>query len=152
MVFSTLFSMFVELTMHIFVHYTVPGAQFAAGLASSLAPIMDSLGITTFFSEAGTEKALELGASFGEAAGETTTAALEAGGSVAGGCQVGGFCPIHNTFNGVPLTGSFEDAVAPLSISSDLEGLPALDSTNVLKDDPLDHLKGLPQLDYSLSP
>lgn len=41
-----------ELAMHIFVHYTVPGASFAAGLAQFIAPALDGVGLTTVFSGA----------------------------------------------------------------------------------------------------
>ncbi len=40
-----------ELAAHVFVHYTIPGAQFASWLAQSIAPALDSAGITTVFAE-----------------------------------------------------------------------------------------------------
>ncbi len=40
-----------ELATHVLVHYTIPGASFAANLAMSLAPALDSVGLTTVFSE-----------------------------------------------------------------------------------------------------
>ncbi len=39
-----------ELAMHVFVHYTVPGANFAAGLAKTIAPALDAVGLTSVFS------------------------------------------------------------------------------------------------------
>lgn len=41
-----------ELATHIFVHYTVPGASLAAGLAQTVAPALDAVGLTTVFGEA----------------------------------------------------------------------------------------------------
>jgi hypothetical protein len=49
-----------ELAMHVFVHYTVPGANFAAGLAESLAPALDAVGLTTVFSHAAAAPALPM--------------------------------------------------------------------------------------------
>lgn len=40
-----------ELAAHVFVHYTIPGAQFASSLAQSLAPALDGMGITTVFAD-----------------------------------------------------------------------------------------------------
>ena len=40
-----------ELAMHVFVHYTVPGAQFASWLAQSISPALDAVGLTTVFSD-----------------------------------------------------------------------------------------------------
>ena len=40
-----------ELAMHVFVHYTVPGANFAASLAQTLAPALDAVGLTSVFSQ-----------------------------------------------------------------------------------------------------
>ncbi len=37
--------------MHIVVHYTVPGASFAAGLAQTLSPALDAVGLTSVFSQ-----------------------------------------------------------------------------------------------------
>ncbi len=39
-----------ELAMHIFVHYTVPGAGFAASIAQTLSPVFNSVGIQTALS------------------------------------------------------------------------------------------------------
>ncbi len=40
-----------ELATHIAVHYTVPGAAFAADLAQGMAPFLDGVGLTPVFSE-----------------------------------------------------------------------------------------------------
>ncbi|MGH1398221.1 MAG: hypothetical protein ACRBCT_03310 [Alphaproteobacteria bacterium] len=47
-----------ELATHVFVHYTVEGAAFGAGLAGMLSPAMAAMGLTYTFSEAAAETAL----------------------------------------------------------------------------------------------
>lgn len=47
-----------ELAAHVFVHYTIPGAQFASSLAQSIAPALDGMGITTVFADTSNGAAL----------------------------------------------------------------------------------------------
>ena len=47
-----------ELATHIIIHYTVPGAAFAASLAEGIAPVLDGVGLTSVFSESAGEAAL----------------------------------------------------------------------------------------------
>ncbi len=48
-----------ELATHVIVHYTIPGAAFAAGLAQFLAPGLDAMGLTTVFTDAAGSPAVE---------------------------------------------------------------------------------------------
>lgn len=41
----------IELFFHILIHYTLPGAAAAAGLAMAIAPALDAVGLTTVFSQ-----------------------------------------------------------------------------------------------------
>lgn len=43
------FAAAIELGLHILVHYTVPGATIAAGIAMFLSPLLDGIGLTTVF-------------------------------------------------------------------------------------------------------
>lgn len=109
------FAVALELGVHIIVHYTVPGATFAAGLAQQLAPVMDGMGLTSIFSDAATS-----------AAGETlTTSASEIASDSASECLSGGFCPIHNPIVGEPLIAP-PAALPVMPLPSDLENLPVL--------------------------
>ncbi len=47
-----------ELATHIVVHYTVPGAAFAASLAEGMSPFLDGIGLTSVFSESAGEAAI----------------------------------------------------------------------------------------------
>jgi len=40
-----------ELATHVLIHYTVPGAAFAASLAEGMSPFLDSVGLTSVFSQ-----------------------------------------------------------------------------------------------------
>jgi len=57
---SIAFAIGFELLVHIFVHYTVPGANIAAGIAKALAPIMDGIGLTSVFSQAASDTTAQL--------------------------------------------------------------------------------------------
>lgn len=116
----------LELGVHILVHYTVPGATFAAGLAKSLAPVMDGLGLTTIFGNAATGVGSAVaGVAASEAsnqiAGEFVNQAI---GNSAEECLAGGFCPIHNPIDGKPLIESASSAVVGLQ---SLGNLPTLE-------------------------
>ncbi len=47
-----------ELATHIVVHYTVPGAAFAASLAQGIAPVLDGIGLTSVFSQSARDAAI----------------------------------------------------------------------------------------------
>lgn len=43
----------IELTAHILVHYTIPGAAVASSIAMFLSPVLDGVGLTTTFADSG---------------------------------------------------------------------------------------------------
>lgn len=47
-----------ELATHVLIHYTIPGAAFAASIAEGVAPLLDSIGLTSVFSASAGEAAI----------------------------------------------------------------------------------------------
>lgn len=85
--------------MHIFVHYTIPGASFALGLAEFLSPAMEFIGLDTVFTNTAAaaemaSHASELSIGAGETAGAFNEVANQAIDHTSDFC-LSPNCPIH---------------------------------------------------------
>ena len=113
---GTAFTIAFEIGTHIIVHYTIPGANFAAMLAKKLVPVTDYFGLTSIFSE-----------SSGKPEKSNFDEYLENTPSVhdSNKCAAGGYCPIHNPIDCQPIKGNVD--VTPNSGGSEFENIPSFE-------------------------